>query len=470
MQEYDQIHYPVTFTSRTLKSNELNYGIAEKEVPALLRILDLNYNTLVGRPIRVFTRHSTLAWLFRSTALQGRLGQWAALLSPWTLEITKCVKGEDEILGALAASITPRSEVDMALISIAPKKESRRKIQDPIPTIGRDEELYVVSFDGSARVKRGGGAYSAIRWRLPEWRVVKARSGYAEGLTVNEGEYHGLLLCLDLLEGLDPQRLVICGDSNLVIRHVRGDIDCKAPGLTLLRQRALDQLCTWPDHELLHVKRDWNGSADSLASAALQRQCGIQIGLDEILIVKVEEEIVRVSAVTTRSKARSGSYGSSGSDKDEESWIMGLKKYLTGEIRDLTQEEAKMFGFIAANYDVDQLELLFYYPTSKPLQQDILHHYHTSLQGGHQGVGRTYDRTRDQFHWRGLYKSVQRYVGECIDCETGKGKPRIQGESPGNLQETYPFQIIAMDHIPWLPRSFNGNTELLIFVDLFSGY
>ncbi|OWY94188.1 reverse transcriptase [Phytophthora megakarya] len=226
-----------------------------------------------------------------------------------SLEIPKCVKGEDEILGALAASITPRSEVDKALISIAPKKEPRRKIQAPIPTIRRDEELYVVSFDGSARAKRGGGAYSAILWKLPEWRVLRARSGYAEGLTVNEAEYHGLLLCLDLMEDLDPQRLVICGDSNLVIRQVRGEIDCKAP----------DRLRKWPDHELLHVKRDWNGSADSLAGAALQRQCGIEIEsdveiqylitlnrLDEILIVKAEEEIVQVSAVTTRSKARSG--------------------------------------------------------------------------------------------------------------------------------------------------------------------
>ncbi|OWY91804.1 hypothetical protein PHMEG_00039472 [Phytophthora megakarya] len=138
------------FASRTLKSNELNYEIAEKEVLALLRILDLNYNTLVGRPIRVLTRHSTLAWLFRSNALQGRLGQWAALLSPWIFEIVKCNKGEDEILGALAASITPRSEVDKALISIAPKKEPRRKIQAPIPTVRSDEDLYVASFDGSA--------------------------------------------------------------------------------------------------------------------------------------------------------------------------------------------------------------------------------------------------------------------------------------------------------------------------------
>ncbi|OWZ03744.1 reverse transcriptase [Phytophthora megakarya] len=55
MQEYDQIYYPLTFASRTLKSNELNYGIAEKEVLAFLRILDLNYNALVGRPIHVLT-------------------------------------------------------------------------------------------------------------------------------------------------------------------------------------------------------------------------------------------------------------------------------------------------------------------------------------------------------------------------------------------------------------------------------
>ncbi|POM81870.1 Hypothetical protein PHPALM_102 [Phytophthora palmivora] len=131
VQDYDQIYYPITFVSRTVKPN---YPV-EKEVLALLRILDLGYNKLVGRRIRVLTRYSTLAWLFRSTGLQGRLGQWASLLSPWTLEIAKCVKGEEEILGVIAASITPRSMVDEALIQISPKKELRRKIRTPIPVI-----------------------------------------------------------------------------------------------------------------------------------------------------------------------------------------------------------------------------------------------------------------------------------------------------------------------------------------------
>jgi hypothetical protein len=46
----------------------------------------------------------------------------------------------------------------------------------------------------------------------------------------------------------------------------------------------------------------------------------------------------------------------------------------------------------------------------------------------------------------------------------------LQGESPGNIQATYLFQVIAMDHISSLPKSFKGNTELLIWIDLFTGY
>ncbi|POM63971.1 Reverse transcriptase [Phytophthora palmivora] len=456
-----------TFVSGTLKSNELNYSPVEKEVLALLRILDLGYNMLVGRRIQVLTRYSTLAWLFRSTGLQGRLGQWASLLSPWTLEIVKCVKGEEEILGVIAASITPRSRVDEALIQISPKKEPRRKIQTPIPVIRVDEELYVVGFDGSARVKRGGGAYSAILWKLPEWTVIKARSAYTEDLTVNEAEYHGLLLCLDLLSTVDRKRVVFCGDSNLVIRQVRGEIDCKA----------LDQLKEWSDHEHVHVKRDWNGSADSLASAALQRQGGVEIEsdedkqhlitlnrLNEVLVVKRADQAAQITAVVTRSGLRSTIRTTSDprslrvevvqdlrinrirQAQDEEAWISGLKKYLNGDLQDLTQQEAKSYANLTADYDLDHHDLLFYCPSTRPtdadrdkrvrlvipetLYQDILHHYHIT------SIGEV------------CIRAFKDTWAECMDCETGKSKSRIQGESPGNLQATYPFQIVAMDHIP----------------------
>ncbi|OWZ09979.1 reverse transcriptase [Phytophthora megakarya] len=39
---------------------------------------------------------------------------------------------------------------------------------------------------------------------------------YTPDLTVNEAEYHGRILCFDLLSTLDKGRVVICGNSNLV--------------------------------------------------------------------------------------------------------------------------------------------------------------------------------------------------------------------------------------------------------------
>ena len=122
LQEHDGTYWPVKFTNQTLKPNEIYYGMVEKEVLALLRILDICYTMLVAREIKVLTRHSTLARMVQSSGLNGRLGRWAALLSNWTLEIRKCEKGEDEILGTLAASITPREEIDEKLIAIAPQK------------------------------------------------------------------------------------------------------------------------------------------------------------------------------------------------------------------------------------------------------------------------------------------------------------------------------------------------------------
>ena len=85
------------------------------------------------------------------------------------------------------------------MIAIAPRKQPKHTISMPPPTVEEGERLLVVSFDGSTRTKRKGGAYSAIVWKLPEWKIVNFAAEYATGLTVNEAKYRGLLLGFDLL-------------------------------------------------------------------------------------------------------------------------------------------------------------------------------------------------------------------------------------------------------------------------------
>ncbi|GMG14712.1 unnamed protein product [Phytophthora fragariaefolia] len=452
-QVHDDVCMPVKFTSRTLKPNELNYSMVEKEILALLRALNDGFTMLAGRKIPVLTRHTTLAWMFRSKRLQGRLSQWAAVLSPWKMEICRSARGEEEILGTLAASITPRERVYAVLEGIAPRERPSRTI------------------------------------------IAQAASGHAPDLTVNEAEYKGLLLGCSLLGELDVTRLIICGDSNLVIRQMRGAMDCKSPGLKLLQQLAKDELGRWPRHELFHVRRDLNASADMLAGQALQRQAGrvttdpeeiqglvtlnrlkgitlppqtqVPEALEELAVQRLRLDRVRVA-------------------QDEELWIANLERYLRGDLGSLSRREAKDCRKIAPQFEEGESGLLYYHTKGdeaaedrdmilklvvpETLRDDILHHYHASLEGGHQGIGRTYQRVRRHFHCPGNFKSAQRYVGVCTDCETGKGRPTIIGASPGNIVATYPFQVVAMDPISSLPVSYKGDTELLVWVDLFTGY
>ncbi|ETI30294.1 hypothetical protein F443_22585, partial [Phytophthora nicotianae P1569] len=314
----------------------------------------------------------------RSTGLQGRLGNWAALLSPGTLEIVKCTRGEGEILGTIAASITPRENVDSILSSIAPRKQPRQQISAVIPTVEQGEELLVVSFDGSARVKRGGGACSAIAWKLPEWIVVTAESKYLPGLTVNEAEYQGLLLGFDLLSNARRDRVQGTRSDPSSSTGIRSPENVAGPRVParqgkLKPERGQELLPPTDEGSVVRM-------AATTRSRTRSKNSTETLQLDVVQCIRADR-ILRA--------------------QNEEKWIANLKAYLSGDLENLDAGEAQACSKIADDYDVDDGGLPLYCPRAarddddrdrlvklvvpEDLQQDVLHHYHTSLDGGHQG-------------------------------------------------------------------------------------
>ncbi|KAE9312441.1 hypothetical protein PR003_g19758 [Phytophthora rubi] len=114
----------------------------------------------------------------------------------------------------------------------------------------------------------------------------------------------------------------------------------------------------------------------------------------------------------------------------------------------------------------DQLRLV----VPEALREDMLHYAHEDVQGGHQGITRTYEKLRSEFYWPGMYAGVEHYVKECTDCASGKGRPPNPGPSPGNIEPRRPFELVSMDFVTHMPESARGNTFLLLFQDTFSGY
>jgi len=69
-----------------------------------------------------------------------------------------------------------------------------------------------------------------------------------------------------------------------------------------------------------------------------------------------------------------------------------------------------------------------------------------------------------------MYAAVEVFVKECLDCASGKGRPPNPGPSPGNIEPRRPFELVSMDFVTHMPKSYRGNTFLLLFQDSFSGF
>lgn len=147
---------------------------------------------------------------------------------------------------------------------------------------------------------------------------------------------------------------------------------------------------------------------------------------------------------------------------------------------DMAAEQAKDRGLGRFSRDAQYTKLngILYYIAEEPvaglklvipqhLRSLVLKECHDNL--GHMGLDKTYDRIRQKYHWRGIYKDIVRYVADCVPCNTRNLK---QQAAP--LQEmdkvSMPFQKVAMDMCGPYDTSYGGNRFLLTFVDMYSGW
>ena len=103
-----------------------------------------------------------------------------------------------------------------------------------------------------------------------------------------------------------------------------------------------------------------------------------------------------------------------------------------------------------------------------PLRYEVLVNAHDDLAGGHLGVFKTYEKLRDRFYWRGMYKDVEHWVRSCTDCATRKS-PRNQLRAPLlPIPVEGAFDRLAVDCLGPLPVTWSGNRYLVVFTEYLS--
>ena len=129
-------------------------------------------------------------------------------------------------------------------------------------------DLVVVSFDGGSRGNPGPAAIGAVVTD-GDGRVLATVSERIGETTNNVAEYRALIAGLVAARAFPTRRLLVRGDSMLVIQQVGGAWKVKQPHLRPFVSEARALVDEWPDHELTHVRREQNADADLLVNAAL---------------------------------------------------------------------------------------------------------------------------------------------------------------------------------------------------------
>ena len=124
-----------------------------------------------------------------------------------------------------------------------------------------------VYFDGASRGNPGPAAVG--------WVIVNADGIAAEGharigqTTNNDAEYQALIRALEAARDYGIDEADLRGDSELIVKQVRGEWNANDPTLRKRRVRVRELLTGFDRWSLEHVPREINSRADELANEAL---------------------------------------------------------------------------------------------------------------------------------------------------------------------------------------------------------
>src|SRR6056297_1596343 len=124
-----------------------------------------------------------------------------------------------------------------------------------------------VYFDGACR---GNPGPASVGYVLVDDGGIVTEGGETIGrATNNQAEYAALVKALEVATDYGFDEAHIRGDSELIVKQVRGEWNTNDPELREQRVRVRELLMRFDDWQLEHVPREINDRADQLANDAL---------------------------------------------------------------------------------------------------------------------------------------------------------------------------------------------------------
>jgi len=136
------------------------------------------------------------------------------------------------------------------------------------------KETLTLQFDGGSRGNPGPAGIGVVV--LAEDGTPLVTLGRFIGrATNNVAEYRALITAMEKAKELGARKIIIRGDSELIIRQMRGEYRVKHPDMKVLHTEAQTLLRQFDDAKIEHNLRHKNELADKLANLAMDRRAEV---------------------------------------------------------------------------------------------------------------------------------------------------------------------------------------------------
>ena len=135
-------------------------------------------------------------------------------------------------------------------------------------------ETITLQFDGGSRGNPGPAGIGVVL-RAADGTPLVTLGRYIGRATNNVAEYKALITAMEKARELGATKVRILGDSELVVKQMRGEYRVKNPDLRRLYDEASDLLRAFDAATIDHNYRESNALADRLANLAMDRKADV---------------------------------------------------------------------------------------------------------------------------------------------------------------------------------------------------
>ena len=283
---------------------------------------------------------------------------------------------------------------------------------------------------------------------------------------------------MEIAEELGVQKIEVRGDSQLVVKQMKGVYEVRKPDLIPYYQKAVEMSALFAKFDITYVSRSQNAQADALAGLAASLLFPDDQPLNLIICERrIMPPLNTVEAIAKGHKMMVNRI--SVHHIEEEDWRLPLIEYIREGVlpenvkeRESIRRRAPKFFYneetkviYRRSFDVLLLRCL-----SKEEAQEVMNEVHSGLCGAHQPGPKLQNQIkRIGYYWPTMVKDCMELAQKCKKCQFHANFIHQPPEPLHPSVTSWPFEAWGMDIVgPISPPSSNGHRFIFAVTDYFS--